>query len=267
MPNCDYKCDSCLKDCDVRNQSFLMTPNDMSNIKKTIAIVSGKGGVGKSLITSLLAISKAKENKNVAIMDADITGASIPKSFGIHKSLSGDGKYIYPCISKGGIKIVSSNLILEDESDPIIYRGPLIASMVKQFYSDVAYGDIDYLFIDMPPGTGDVSLTVFQSINIDGIIIVTTPQDLVAMIVEKAIKMANMMNIRVLGIIENMSYVKCKKCDEIIEVFGKSHLDEIVKKYNLKILARIPIDSNITSLCDKGDIESIKNTYLENIDI
>ncbi len=265
MADCNHDCSNCNQDCSERSQSLKVSTNDATNIKKTIAIVSGKGGVGKSLVTSLCAVSSLRSGKNVGILDADVTGPSIPKMFGVHDRLEGDGTYIFPSISKGGVKMVSANLMMDDETEPILWRGPLIAGMVKQFYSDVAYGDLDYLYIDMPPGTGDVSLTVFQSLNVDGIIIVTTPQDLVSMIVEKAIKMANMMNIKVLGIIENMSYVVCPNCKEHIEIFGHSHLEEVAKKYNLDILGRIPINQEFALLSDKGEIEKVTNTYLDNL--
>ncbi len=266
MSECNHDCENCSQDCASReSQSLKATLNDASHIKKTIAIVSGKGGVGKSLVASLLAVSQNRLKKAVAILDADVTGPSIPKCFGVHDRLEGDGEYIYPSLSKNNIKLISANLMMDDETEPIIWRGPLIASMVKQFYSDVNYGDLDYLFIDMPPGTGDVSLTVFRSLNVDGIIIVTTPQDLVSMIVEKAIKMANMMNIKVLGLVENMSYAICPKCGEKLEIFGHSKVNDVAKKYNLDILARIPINQNLAKLCDEGKIEEVEQTYFEKV--
>lgn len=262
MPDCNHDCDHCSENCASRDpKSLLLEANPKSHIKKIIGVVSGKGGVGKSLVTSLLAVAKMHQGKQVAILDADITGPSIPKCFGINDALESDGECIYPSVSRRGIKVVSSNLLLENEDDPIIWRGPLIASMVKQFYTDVNYGDVDYMFVDMPPGTGDVSLTVFQGIKVDGIIIVTTPQDLVSMIVGKAIKMANQMNIKVLGIVENMSYVICPKCNEHIEVFGHSKLEQVAAEYNVKILGRIPIDHKLANACDNGDIESINEQY------
>lgn len=264
MPDCDNNCSSCgVENCESRNgiKKEEMAPG--SSVKKVIAVVSGKGGVGKSLVTSLLAVNKINAGNKVAILDADITGPSIPQCFGIHTQLEGDGTYIYPAKSKKGINIVSTNLILDNETDPVIWRGPVIAGLVKQFYTDVIYGDLDYMFVDMPPGTGDVPLTVFQSLQVDGIIIVTTPQDLVSMIVSKAIKMAAQMNIKVLGIVENMSYLECPDCGKHIEVFGKSKLEEVASTYNLKILGRIPIDSKLTSLCDEGKIEDVKEDYFE----
>lgn len=263
MADCNHDCENChVNDCGERSLAF--TPNKNTHIKNTIGVVSAKGGVGKSLVTSLLAIKKAREDKKVAILDADITGPSIPKSFNVNGPLYADkdGKSIIPLISKTGIKIVSASSLLENNSEPILYRGPLIAGMVKQFYTDVNYGDLDYLFIDMPPGTGDVALTVFQSLNIDGIIIVTTPQDLVNEIVTKAIEMANKMNIKVLGIVENMSYISCPDCHKKINVFGESHVKTIAEKYHLEVLGEIPIDTNITKLVDTGNIENIKDTYI-----
>lgn len=261
MSECNHNCSSCdQKDCGSRNLSI--SPYKETRIKNTIGVVSAKGGVGKSLVTSLLAIKKCREGNKVAILDADITGPSIPKAFNTKGPLYAENNVIIPLISKTGIKIVSASSLLDDNSEPILWRGPLIANMVKQFYSQVNYGDLDYLFIDMPPGTGDVSLTVFQSLNIDGIIIVTTPQDLVKEIVSKAIEMANKMNIKIIGLIENMSYLECPDCKKHIDVFGKSHIDELAKKYNLNILGRIPIDSRITSLVDLGSIEDIKDTYI-----
>lgn len=264
MAECNHDCEHCSSNCGEREQeSLLFEPHKKSNIKHVIGVISGKGGVGKSLVTSLLAVSKMHQGKNVAILDADITGPSIPKCFGIHDSLESDGEAIYPCESEHGVKVVSSNLLLENEDDPILWRGPLIASMVKQFYTDVAYGDVDYMFVDMPPGTGDVALTVFQSIKMDGIIIVTTPQDLVSMIVGKAIKMANAMNIKVYGLVENMSYVVCPGCGDHIEVFGHSKLEQVAKDYGLPVLGRIPIDNKLASACDAGKIEDITEEYFK----
>ena len=263
MGDCNHNCESCdQKDCSSRDLRF--KPHANTKIKQTIGIVSAKGGVGKSLITSLLAIKKSRENKKVAILDADVTGPSIPKSFSLKLPLSSDGgNTIYPAISTHEIKIVSASCLLEDNTEPILWRGPVISSLIRQFYCDVDYGELDYLFIDMPPGTGDVSLTVFQSLNVDGIIIVTTPQDLVTEIVSKAIEMANKMNIKILGVVENMSYIECPNCKEQIFIFGKSHLEDLAKKYNLKILGRLPIDPEITKYIDEGKIEEIPDKYLK----
>jgi Mrp family chromosome partitioning ATPase len=264
MADCNHDCANCAEECDIRDpESLIIKPSEGTSIKRTIGIVSGKGGVGKSLVTSLIALHNVNKGHKVAILDADVTGPSIPKCFGLKGSLEGDGTYIHPLETTKGIKVVSANLLLEHETDPIIWRGPLINSLVKQFYTDVFYGQIDDLFIDMPPGTGDVFLTIMQSIKLDGLIIVTTPQDLVSMIVEKAIKTANMMNVKVLGIVENMSYVVCPKCDEKIEIFGKSKLEEIAKQYDLPILGRIPIDPKLAELCDKGHIEINEGKYFE----
>lgn len=264
MSGCNHDCSSCSENCASRDKaSFIINPSNASNIKKTIAVISGKGGVGKSSVTSLLAVQALNKGNKVAIIDADITGPSIPKCFNVHEMLEGDGQYIYPSESKRGVKIVSANLMLDNETDPIVWRGPMIASMVKQFYTDVAYGDVDYLFIDMPPGTGDVALTVFQSIKIDGLVLVTTPQDLVSMIVAKAIKMANMMEIPILGIVENMSYAICPHCNEPIHIFGESKLENVAKEYNLNILGKIPFDQKLAKACDEGNIENIEETYLD----
>ena len=237
--------------------------NMYSSIKKVIGVVSGKGGVGKSLVTSLLAVGKAREGKNVAILDADITGPSIPRAFGIRGTVEGDANGIYPRQSNMGIKIVSSNLLLDDETDPVIWRGPVIAGMVKQFWTDVVWDDVDFMFVDMPPGTGDVPLTVFQSIKLDGIIIVTSPQDLVSMIVEKAVKMANKMNIRIYGVVENMSYVVCPDCGKRIEIFGSDKVDKVAKDFNLKVLGKLPMDQKVAFAVDNGDVEILNTDALK----
>lgn len=260
MSDCTHDCGSCSKDCSSR--ITFEKQNPLSNVKKVIGIVSGKGGVGKSLVTSLLAVGKAREGKNVAILDADITGPSIPRAFGIRGTVEGDANGIYPRQSNMGIKIVSSNLLLDDETDPVIWRGPVIAGMVKQFWTDVVWDDVDFMFVDMPPGTGDVPLTVYQSLPIDGVVIVTSPQELVGMIVGKAVKMAALMKIPVLGVVENFSYVECPKCGEKIEVFGKSHLEEIANTYHVPMLARMPIDPELSKLVDDGRIEDNKVTAL-----
>ncbi len=262
MSDCDHNCGSCSSKCD-QAPKFDKT-HELSRVKKVIGVVSGKGGVGKSLVTSLMAVGTANLGKKVAILDADITGPSIPKVFGIKGSADGDDTGIYPRSSKGGIKIISSNLLLPEENDPVLWRGPLIAGMVRQFWTDVIWGDVDYMYVDMPPGTGDVPLTVFQSIKLDGIIIVTSPQELVSMIVEKAVKMAKMMNVPILGVVENMSYVKCPKCGEEIVIFGSNKVDEVATDFDLKVLGRLPIDVEIAKACDKGEIETLKVNYLDN---
>ncbi|MEG1923121.1 MAG: Mrp/NBP35 family ATP-binding protein [Clostridia bacterium] len=266
MKECDHNCDSCSVECEENENKEEKIPyektHELSNIKKVFGVVSGKGGVGKSLVTSLLASMSAKQGKKTAILDADITGPSIPKMFGIKGNCTGDEYGIFPKVTCHGIKIMSANLMLENENDPVLWRGPLIAGMVSQFWTDVIWGDVDYMFVDMPPGTGDVALTVFQSIKIDGIIVVTTPQDLVSMIVEKAVKMANMMNIPIVGIVENMSYLKCPCCNEQIEVFGKSKASEVASNFGLSVLSKIPINSEMAKACDEGNIESINADFL-----
>ncbi len=260
--------DSC-EGCSSQNQShsvpdFRVNQNAKSNVKKVIGIVSGKGGVGKSLVTGMLAVSMSKNNKKVGILDADITGPSIPKMFGIHEKAIADETGIIPLLTRNQMKVMSVNLLLEDEEAPVIWRGPVLANAVKQFWSDVNWGELDYLFIDMPPGTGDVPLTVFQSIPLDGIVIVTSPQDLVSMIVKKAYYMAMQMNIPVLGMIENMSYVTCPDCGKEINLFGESNLDEIAAETGLEILGRIPIDTAITGLINQERFEEFNGNFLQN---
>lgn len=254
--NCSHNCSSCGEDCgDRKPESLLAKPHELSNIKKVIGIVSGKGGVGKSLVTSMLAVNFQRKGHKVAILDADITGPSIPKAFGIKEKANGNETGLFPVNSAMGIEIMSVNLLLEHEEQPVIWRGPVIAGAVKQFWTDVIWNDVDYMFVDMPPGTGDVPLTVFQSIPLDGIIVVTSPQELVSMVVKKAVKMAETMQIPVLGIVENMSYVECPDCKKPIYVFGESHIEEVAKAHNLAVLDRLPLNPNIASACDKGMIE------------
>lgn len=242
---------------------FKIEFNALSSVKKVIAVVSGKGGVGKSLVTSLLASAFRKNGHSVAILDADITGPSIPKSFGITGNAAVNDQGIEPRISKTGIKLMSVNFLLSKETEPIIWRGPLIAGAVKQFYSEVLWGDVDYMFVDMPPGTGDVPLTVFQSFKIDGIVIVASPQELVSMIVSKAVNMAKSMNIPILGLIENMSYFVCPNCTKKHNIFGTSNIEKIAQKYDLKVLAKIPIDPKISQACDAGEVENIDAEWLK----
>nr|MCR5688591.1 Mrp/NBP35 family ATP-binding protein [Lachnospiraceae bacterium] len=244
---------------------FSVPENAGSHVKKVIGVVSGKGGVGKSLITSLMAVIMRRRGHNVAILDADITGPSIPKSFGIHEQLAAEEDSIIPAESRTGIKLVSVNLMLPNETDPVIWRGPILAGTVKQFWSDTKWGEIDYMFVDMPPGTGDVPLTVFQSLPLDGILIVTSPQELVGMIVEKAANMAEMMNIPVLGIIENMSYFKCSGCGMEHHIFGESHLEDIAARSGISETARLPIDPSIAKACDSGSAEQLEAPWLEDI--
>lgn len=261
---CNHDCSSCGSDCSDRNapQSFLAEPHPMSSIKKIIGVVSGKGGVGKSLVTELLAVGMNRRGKKTGILDADITGPSIHKAFGLDQKANGNDQGILPATTKTGIDIMSINLLLENTSDPVIWRGPVIAGAVKQFYTDVVWADIDTMFVDMPPGTGDVPLTVFQSLPVDGIIVVTSPQELVSMIVEKAVKMARMMNIPILGIVENMSYAECPDCGRKINVFGESHINEIALSHGLSVLGRLPIDPALAAMVDAGDIENFDKDWL-----
>ncbi|MDE6005901.1 MAG: Mrp/NBP35 family ATP-binding protein [Oscillospiraceae bacterium] len=262
---CTHDCSTCGSACGERSapQSLLEQPNQLSKIGKVIAVVSGKGGVGKSLVSSMLAVGVQRAGKHAAILDADITGPSIPKAFGVKEKVLGNELGMLPARSKMGIDIMSVNLMLEHDTDPVVWRGPVIAGVVKQFWTDVIWDSVDYMFVDMPPGTGDVPLTVFQSIPIDGIVIVTSPQDLVSMIVQKAVKMANMMQIPVLGIIENMSYAVCPDCNKKIMIYGESHTAEIAKEYNIPLLAQLPFDSSLAKCCDLGVIELHESTEMD----
>lgn len=262
--NCTHDCSSCGEACESRTAESLLAPmNSKSKIKKVIGIVSGKGGVGKSLVTSLLAAGMQKKGLGCAVLDADITGPSIPKLFGITERAQGSEEGIFPCVSKAGTKLMSVNLLLENDTDPVVWRGPVIGGTVKQFWTDVLWGDVDCMFVDMPPGTGDVPLTVFQSLPVDGIIVVTSPQELVSMIVEKAVKMANMMNVPILGLVENMSYFVCPDCGKKHNIFGESHIDEIAERYNTKVLAKLPIDSDLAKCVDDGRVELFEGNYLD----
>lgn len=267
---CTHNCETCGVDCASRSsaqkqQDFKVNAHPLSNIKKVIAVVSGKGGVGKSLVTSLLAVNMNRAGKHSAILDADITGPSIPKLFGIHEKALGNEDGILPCKSKTGIDVMSINLLLENDTDPVVWRGPVIAGTVKQFYTDVIWRDVDFMFVDMPPGTGDVPLTVFQSLPIAGIVVVTSPQALVSMIVEKAVNMARMMNIPVLGIVENMSYYECPHCGERSEIFGRSHIDETAHRFNIPAAARLPINPKLAAASDAGLIEIYEGDWLNGI--
>ncbi len=263
---CTHHCETCSQDCGERTkESMLVKPHEYSVIKKVIGVVSGKGGVGKSLITSMLAVGARRKGLKTAILDADITGPSIPKAFGLHTRAEGTNEGIYPVQSRTGIDIISLNLLTENETDPVVWRGPIIANTVKQFWTDVIWGKVDCMFIDMPPGTGDVPLTVFQSIPVDGLVIVTSPQELVGMIVEKAVNMAAMMHIPVLGLVENMSYVSCPDCGKEIRVFGDSHVDEIAKKHGILNVAKLPIDPRLAGACDNGLIEQFEGTWLDGL--
>lgn len=262
--NCSHDCASCSQECGERDKkSLLEKPHEGSRIKKVIGVVSGKGGVGKSLVTSLLAVSMNRRGFTSAILDADITGPSIPTAFGLKEKARGSEAGLLPVMSKTGIPVMSLNLLLEQDTDPVVWRGPVIAGAVKQFWTDVIWGNVDVLFIDMPPGTGDVPLTVFQSIPVDGIVIVTSPQELVSMIVTKAVNMAKMMHIPILGLVENMSYVKCPDCGKEIPVFGQSRLEETARENGIAHTARLPMDARLAAACDRGMIELFEGDWLE----
>lgn len=263
MSSCNGNCSECGSDCaDRKPESLLAELNPNASVKKVIAVVSGKGGVGKSTVTSMLAVAMARRGKRVGILDADITGPSAPTAFGVTECQGADESGLYPALTRTGIQVMSINLLLDNPADPVVWRGPVIAGAVKQFWTDVIWEDVDYLFVDMPPGTGDVPLTVFQSLPVDGVIIVTSPQDLVSMIVAKAVKMANMMHIPVLGFVENYSYLRCPDCGRKISVFGKSHLDEIAARFDLPILARLPIDPAVAEAYDNGQMETVNTEAL-----
>jgi Mrp family chromosome partitioning ATPase len=264
---CTHDCSSCSSNCSEREkpQSLLAEMNSASDIKKVIGIVSGKGGVGKSTVTSLLAVEMSRRGYKCAILDADITGPSIPCAFGVKGEVQGSELGMFPLQSKTGIEIMSVNLLLDDESKPVVWRGPVIAGTVKQFWSDVVWNEVDYMFVDMPPGTGDVPLTVFQSLPLDGIIVVGTPQELVSMIVKKAVNMADLMNIPVLGLVENYSYAVCPDCGKKIDIFGSSRGEKTAEEFSTKLLAGIPIDPRISALCDKGIIELAEDTHVGSV--
>ncbi|MBE6021497.1 MAG: dinitrogenase iron-molybdenum cofactor biosynthesis protein [Clostridiales bacterium] len=266
--NCNHNCSSCGESCDERTAAqmdFRAQLNEMSHVKNVIAVVSGKGGVGKTMVTSMLSVLMNREGYKTAVLDADITGPSIPKAFGLKERAMGDKKYIYPVKTKSGISVMSLNLLLENETDPVVWRGPIIADMVKQFWTDVVWDEIDYMFIDMPPGTGDIPLTVYQSLPIDGIVVVASPQELVGMVVEKAINMANMMKIPVLGLVENMSYFECPDCGGRHSIFGESHIDEIAEKYGIDTVCKLPINPKLASATDAGLIELMEEERLYDI--
>ncbi len=264
---CSHNCEECSANCGDRTapQSFLEPANPLSHIKKVIGVVSGKGGVGKSLVTSMLAASVVKNGKTAAVLDADITGPSIPRMFGIHGKAYGTDQGLIPVESETGVKMMSINLLLENETDPVVWRGPIIAGTVKQFWNEVVWGDVDCMFVDMPPGTGDVPLTVFQSLPVDGIVVVTSPQELVGMIVGKAVKMAELLNIPVIGLVENMSYFECPDCHKKHAIFGDSHVTELAEQYGISSVAKIPMDPQIAALCDAGKVEAIDAAWLESV--
>ena len=261
---CTHDCSSCGADCPSRNAPQHEPPHAKSHIKKVIGVVSGKGGVGKSMTSAMLAVAMRRMGHSAGILDADITGPSTPKLFGVHGPATGNDDGIYPIKSRTGIDIMSINLLLEDEEAPVVWRGPVIAGAVKQFWQDVIWEDVDFLFVDMPPGTGDVPLTVFQTLPVDGIVIVSSPQELVGMIVGKAVQMAEMMKVPVLGIIENMSYAVCPHCGEHIQVFGDSHVEQTAEKYHLPVLAKMPIDPELAKEADAGMIETYAGDFLDN---
>ena len=266
MSECTHDCSSCSANCSSRKQeSLLQKPHELSHIKKVIGVCSGKGGVGKSMVTALLAVLAQRRGMKVGILDADITGPSIPRAFGLKDKAVGTDQGMFPVRSASGIDVMSLNLLLENESDPVVWRGPVIAGAVGQFWTDVIWGDKDVLFIDMPPGTGDVMLTVFQSIPVDGVVLVSTPQELVGMIVEKALKMTDLMNIPVLGLVENMSYITCPDCGKKYDLFGKSRKDEIAKQYNIPLTAGLPIDPKLAGSVDKGLLELFEGDWLDQI--
>lgn len=261
---CTHNCESCGVDCESRETvDFREKPNPGSHVKKVIGVISGKGGVGKSSVTSLLAVSQARRGKSVAILDADVTGPSIPMAFGVTARPTANESAIVPPQSETGIKLMSINLLLENATDPVVWRGPVIAGTVKQFWTDVAWGDVDYMFVDMPPGTGDVPLTVFQSLPVAGVIVVTTPQQLVGMIVEKAVNMAAMLKIPVLGIVENMAWLECPCCGEKLPVFGESHADELKERFGLAHVLSLPLDPKLAAACDRGAVELVDTSRLD----
>ena len=261
---CTHDCSTCSANCASRQQeSLIKQPHELSKIGKVFGVVSGKGGVGKSMITSQLAVTMRRRGFDTAILDADITGPSIPKAFGITGRADGDDTGIYPAVTKTGIRVMSVNLLLENATDPVVWRGPVISGVVSQFWTDVIWGDVDYMFVDMPPGTGDVPLTVFQSIPLDGIIIVSSPQELVSMVVEKAVKMAKLMNVPVVGLIENMSYVKCPDCGKRIDIFGSGKCEDAAARMGIPLLAQLPLDPALARNCDDGVIELFEGDEIE----
>ena len=263
---CTHDCSTCSQNCADRDPSSFLKPlNPASSVKKVIGVVSGKGGVGKSMVTSLMAVAMARRGYKVGILDADITGPSIPQSFGIHGNCFGSELGIEPANSEEGIEIMSINLLLENETDPVIWRGSVIAGAVTQFWTDVHWGDVDYMFVDMPPGTGDVPLTVFQSLPVDGVVVVSTPQELVGMIVEKCVNMAAMMDKKVVGLVENMSYFKCPDCGKEHEIFGESRVAELAERHQIKGTARLPIDPYLTAMVDAGRVEEIQGDWLNSL--
>lgn len=263
MEECTHDCSSCSANCDSREKTSLIeAPHVMTHVKKVIGVVSGKGGVGKSIVTSMLAVLMRRRGYRTAILDADITGPSIPVAFGLHGRAEGSDQGIFPVLTKTGIEVMSMNVLLENETDPVVWRGPIIAGSVKQFWTDVLWGSVDVMFIDMPPGTGDVPLTVFQSLPVDGIVVVTSPQQLVSMIVQKAVHMADLMKIPVLALVQNMSYVQCPGCNEIVRPFGESDISALARQYNIPVTAELPIQKDLATACDAGLIELFEGDWL-----
>ena len=267
MSSCNGNCSSCSSSScgDRKAESLLADLNPKSSVRKVIAVVSGKGGVGKSTVTSMLAVSMARKGYRVGVLDADITGPSAPTAFGVTECQGANDDGLYPALSRSGIQVMSINLLLDNPASPVVWRGPVIAGAVKQFWTDVIWEDVDYMFVDMPPGTGDVPLTVFQSLPVDGIVIVTSPQDLVSMIVSKAVNMANMMHIPVLGFVENYAWLECPDCGKKLQVFGKSHLDEVAKEFGLPVLARLPIDPKVAEAFDGGLMETVDTSAMADV--
>ena len=262
MAECNHDCSNCSSKCS--KESFLEPMNKASNVKRVIGVVSGKGGVGKSLVTSMMAVTMKRRGYSTAILDADITGPSIPKAFGLKGgNIQGSELGMFPAITKTGIEVMSLNLLVDEETKPVVWRGPVIAGTVKQFWSEVVWNDVDYMFVDMPPGTGDVPLTVFQSLPLDGIIIVSSPQELVSMIVEKAVNMASLMDIPVIGLVENYSYIVCPDCGQVLRPYGESKIEDLAKNYGTEVLAKLPIDADLAAQCDKGVIELFEGDYME----
>ena len=265
MSECTHDCSSCGENCSSRNEIQKEKLHEGAKVKKVIAVMSGKGGVGKSLVTSLLACEMQRRGFRTAIMDADMTGPSIPQAFGVHENATGTEEYINPSVASNGTQLLSMNILLPDETEPVVWRGPVIAGMVTQFWTDVMWNDVDYMFVDMPPGTGDVPLTVFQSLPVDAVVIVTSPQDLVSMIVEKAVKMTGMLHLPVIGLVENMSYFKCPDCGKEHAIFGQSGINQVAAKYGIELVERLPIDPSIAQAVDAGQVDTVPGKYVSQL--
>ena len=265
MSECTHDCSSCGENCSSRNEIQKEKLHEGAKVKKVIAVMSGKGGVGKSLVTSLLACEMQRRGFRTAIMDADMTGPSIPQAFGVHENATGTEEYINPSIASNGTQLMSMNILLPDETEPVVWRGPVIAGMVTQFWTDVMWNDVDYMFVDMPPGTADVPLTEFQSLPVDAVVIVTSPQDLVSMIVEKAVKMTGMLHLPVIGLVENMSYFKCPDCGKEHAIFGQSGINQVAAKYGIELVERLPIDPSIAQAVDAGQVDTVPGKYVSQL--